>query len=555
MGRLVLAKKSEPDFLGGTAAAIMTTRLNSSDAHSLNASSGSAKSLTRHMTRRSNGSHQRAAAARGTIHSQTHKDRNRALKVMKFGGTSVGDASCIRRVTEIVRVSARDSDLLVVVSAMSGVTNKLIEAALQCEAGSYTAAECIFLELENKHALAAEELLGSSAKREEIARTTKAVLQQGLDLCRSTSLARPLTPRVRDAIMSLGERLSAPLVSAALTELGIPSKAIEATDVIVTDSRFGGAEPYMDLTCERSESHLIPLLRQGLVPVITGFIGATVEGELTTLGRGGSDYTATILGAALHANAVTIWTDVDGVLTSDPRLVPCACTIPEISYEEAAELAHFGAKVLHPKTLRPLMDTDIPLSIRNTFAPERSGTMVTTKGASNDGSVRALTAFEDATLITVGGPAMAGVPNLLARIFMATTAARADVLLILHSSSQNDVRFVVPSALAKKTIETLREEFGQNLAGDAGKHIALNRAIGIISVVGPKMRRVSEIIGRTFNALDRENVNIIAMAQGSTDCNVSFVVEQKDLKTALLSTHREFNLGATDGAQMRAKNV
>jgi bifunctional aspartokinase / homoserine dehydrogenase 1 len=533
----------------------MTTRLNSSDAHAVNASLGSATECLARRMARSNGSQQRSVAPRGTIHSQTRKNRSRALKVMKFGGTSVGDASCILRVTEIVRAAARESDLVVVVSAMSSVTNKLIEAAVHAEVGNYSAAESIFQELENKHAAAAEALLGSAAKREEIGRTTSAVLQLGLDLCRAASLARALAPRVRDVILSLGERLSAPLVSAALTEHGIPSQAIEATEVIVTDSCFGGAEPCMDLTRGRAESRVIPVLRQGLVPVITGFIGATVEGELTTLGRGGSDYSATILGAALHADAVTIWTDVDGVLTSDPRLVPCACTIPEISYEEAAELAHFGAKVLHPKTLRPLMDTDIPLSIRNTFAPEKSGTMVTPEGTSNEGSVRALTAFPDATLITVGGPAMAGVPNMLARTFTATAAARADVLLILHSSSQNDVRFVIPSALAKETVETLREEFAQNLAGDAGNLITLDRAIGMITVVGPRMRRVSEIIGRTFNALNRENVNIIAMAQGSTDCNVSFVVERKDLRAALMSTHREFNLGATDAETVPAKSA
>jgi len=314
-------------------------------------------------------------AVRPTIRAQTQK--NMPLHVIKFGGTSVGDAHCIARVMEIIRHASRESDLVVVVSAMSGVTNKLVGAALQSEAGNYPAAASILEELRSQHELAAQTLIHSAAELERLRQKTNLVLQEGSDLCRRTSLSRELTLRARDAISSLGERLSAPLLAAALTEHGVPSEAIEATEVLVTDDCFGGAEPLMDLTRKRCEARVLPLLQNGIVPVITGFIGATVNGELTTLGRGGSDYSATILGAAFSADEVTIWTDVDGVLTSDPRMVPGACTIPEISYREAAELAHFGAKVLHPKTLRPLMQTHTPLWIRNTFAPEKTGTKVT----------------------------------------------------------------------------------------------------------------------------------------------------------------------------------
>jgi aspartokinase/homoserine dehydrogenase 1 len=374
----------------------------------------------------------------------------------------------------------------------------------------------------------------------------RAILQEGRDLCQATCLSRELSLRARDAISSLGERLSAPLVAAVLSCHGVPSEAIEATEVVVTNSCFGGAEPRMDRTRERCQERLRPILRRSVIPVVTGFIGATEDGELTTLGRGGSDYSATILSAALHADEVIIWTDVDGVLTSDPRLVPAARTIPEISYREAAELAHFGAKVLHPKTLRPLMLSDIPLWIRNTFAPEKPGTKVTPKGSSSNGMVKALTVFSEAALIRVGGPAMAEVPNVLGRTFTATAAARAEVLLILQSSSQNEVRFVVPSAVARDTVATLRREFVLNLPDETGEHITLDMTIGLVTVVGQNMRQVSSVIGRTFNALDRENVNIIAIAQGSSECNVSFVVDRKDLKIALVTTHREFHLGAFD---------
>src|SRR5438309_8834 len=348
---------------------------------------------------------------------------------MKFGGTSVADASCISKVVEIIRSAARESNVVVVVSAMSGVTNRLIEAATLSEAGDRKAVAAIFEELRKRHGEAVNALICSAQERDRLNRKLHELFQEGDCLCQGTILLRELTPRARDSLSSLGERLSVPVVAAALAQRGVSSKPIEATELVVTDSYHGAADPCMDVTRERCQTRLRPLLQQGIVPVVTGFIGATPEGALTTLGRGGSDYSATIMGAALHADEVIIWTDVDGVLTSDPCLVPGACTIPEISYREAAELAHFGAKVLHPKTLRPLMQSDTPLWIRNTFAPEKPGTKVTPKGSSSNNVVKALTAFKEAALIRVGGPAMAGVPNVLARTFTATAAARAEVLL------------------------------------------------------------------------------------------------------------------------------
>lgn len=467
---------------------------------------------------------------------------------MKFGGTSVADAQCIARVVDIVRAALHDNDSVVVVSAMSGVTNKLIEAAVKSEAGKLAEAEGIFDSLMHQHELAAKTLLHSTTEREHLLRTLRDILEEGRNLCRATCQARHLSARVKDAISSLGERLSAPLVSAALACRGIPSEALEATEIVVTDSCFGGAEPRMELTRVRCRERILPMLRRSIVPVVTGFIGATEAGELTTLGRGGSDYSATILAAALTAKEVIIWTDVDGVLTSDPRLVPGARTIPEISYHEAAELAHFGAKVLHPKTLRPLLCSEVPVWIRNTFAPHKLGTKVTPEGSANDGQVKALTALCEAALIRVGGPAMAEVPDVLARTFAAAAAARADVLLVLQASSQNHIGFVVPSALAKDTVETLRREFAQNMA-DPVNHITLDSSIGLVTIVGQNMHQAPAVIGRTFSALDREKVKIIAVAQGSSGCNVSFVVERNDVKAALISTHREFGLGVIDAVE------
>jgi aspartate kinase len=277
--------------------------------------------------------------------------------------------------------------------------------------------------------------------------------------------------------------------------------------------------------------------------VVTGFIGATREGVLTTLGRGGSDYSATILGAALHADEVIIWTDVDGLQTADPRLVSGGCTVPEISYREAAELAYFGAKVLHPKTLRAVMQCGIPLWIRNTFTPERPGTKITPSGPPTAGGVKAVTAIDDVVRITVGGPGMAGVPDVLGRTFRTTAAVRADVLLISQSSSQNDLCLVIPSSFAKCTVEALRHEFAHELTHEKTEHITVDSTVAIVAVVGKSMRGVAEFVGRTLGALDRQNVNIIAIAQGSTECTLSLVVAKRDAKTALTSIHDEFQLG------------
>jgi aspartate kinase len=478
----------------------------------------------------------------------------RPLRIVKFGGTSVGDAPSIRKVVEIIRDAARESDLVVVVSAMSGVTNKLVEAAAHAQTGNREAVEMIFEELRERHRAAAGALIHSVPARSRIHHEVEQVFQEGERLCQGTALLRELTLRARDSISSLGERLSAPIVAAALAECGVSSEAIEATELVVTDSCHGAADPLMDLTRTRCEARLRPLLRRGVIPVATGFIGATADGILTTLGRGGSDYSATILGAALAADEVIIWTDVDGLMTADPRLVPSAATIPEISYREAAELAHFGAKVLHPKTISAVTPCGIPLWIRNTFSPELPGTRVTPTGPSTDGRVKGLTAISDVALITVGGPGIVGVPDVLGRTFATTAAVRANVLLISQSSSQNDICLVVSSSGAERTVEALRREFAHDLAHEKMEHITLDQTIAIVTVVGKNMRG-SGTVGRTFTALGRENVNIVAIAQGSSECNISFVVSKDDVKAALETTHQEFQLGTPESLARPVKSA
>jgi aspartate kinase len=464
-----------------------------------------------------------------------------ALQVMKFGGTSVGDAACIARAAQIISEGARAGKCLAVVSAMSGVTNRLIEAAKAAQSGNAKAALAILDELAAKHESTLVSVVKNEAERAKVSEKMKQVFAEGRRFCEGTALLRELSPRTLDTISSLGERLSAPLVAAAVKERGLAGESVEASELIVTDDFHGGADPLMKETRVKSQARIFPLLEKGIVPIVTGFIGTTEDGELTTLGRGGSDYSATILGAALDAEEVIIWTDVDGVLTADPRLINEARTVPSISYREAAELAFFGAKVLHPKTLKPVMEAAIPVWIRNSFAPEKRGTKITPKGGSNTG-VKALTAIRDVTLISLGGPGIVGLTDVVGRTFSTIAEVRATVLMISQSSSQNDICFSVSSADAECTIEALRKEFAQDLKHEKVEHINVDPNIAIVAVVGENMRGTPGVAGRTFQAMGRENVNIIAIAQGSSESNISFVIEESAVKKALLAAHREFGL-------------
>ena len=476
-------------------------------------------------------------------HVARHEAEPRELRVMKFGGTSVGDALCIRRVAGIVSDHVCDSDLVVVVSAMSGVTNQLLDAASHAEAGNRDRVAEILRDLRTQHTTAIRELFSSEEVQAPILRRINHLLDKCAEWCESTAAAGELTLRARDSISSLGERLSAPLVAAALSAYHLTGEVVEATDIIVTDDSFGSASPNLDLTRERADRSLRPMLRKGIIPVVTGFLGATESGVLTTLGRGGSDYSATILATALKADEVVIWSDVDGMLTADPRLVPNATTIPEISYREASELAHFGAKVLHPKTLEPVMQDGIPVWVRNTFSPEKQGTKITAVGGANHEEVKALTSIRDAALIRIGGLGISAARDVLSRTQAAAKVARADVLMISKSPSRNHVFLVVGAAAAQSTVDALRREFFSDSVDEASMHVSADSSVSLVTIVGENRHAVKDIVERAIDELNRDRVSVLATGQNSS-CHVSLVVAKKDLSTALFITHREFERGA-----------
>jgi aspartate kinase len=479
------------------------------------------------------------SASRRPARTRSHHDSRQLLRVMKFGGTSVGDAACIRRVAEITKSSARDGELVIVVSAMSGVTNKLIEMANQAQAKNQSRVQEMLEDLRQQHQHALQILVYSETERNAVQIRINDLIDQCAGWCQSTAASGELTPRMSDSISGLGERLSVLLVAAALRSHGMNSEGLEASDLIVTDSTFGSADPKMQLTTERCESRLLPLLRKGVIPVVTGFIAADEEGSLTTLGRGGSDYTATIVGSAIKANEVIIWTDVDGILTADPRLVPSAVTIPEISYREASELAHYGAKVLHPKTLRPVMEDGIPVWIRNTFSPAKRGTKITPIGNANWGGVKALTAIKDAALIKIGEWITTKAQDVLPRVLVAAKAIRVDVLLIAESPSKNEVSLVIRAAEAARMVEVLRDEFRAEVAPSALDELNFDSDVSIVTAVGENPRALRAIVARAGDELSRKNVPVLVRAQGASACNVSFLVLKKDFNDALLTTHQE----------------
>ncbi|MFN7999677.1 MAG: aspartate kinase [Acidobacteriota bacterium] len=464
------------------------------------------------------------------------------LIVMKFGGTSVKSAERIAQAAALAVNSARAGHQVVVVtSAMSGVTDKLIGAAKNAVNGQYH--KTVSDEIYEPHRLALHELTPNDAtRRREALESLRQKIERLDTLCKGLTMLRELTPRTLDAISGMGEMLCAPILAGAIAEHGIASRSIEATELIVTDDEFGQAEPLPAQTRQLTREKLLPLLAAGEIPVVTGFIGATEDGVQTTLGRGGSDYTASILGAALDADEVWIWTDVNGVMTANPNDVPEARTMREISYSEASELAYYGAKVLHYKTILPAFKQNIPVLILNSFEPSDPGTRVTVTGRPSSRGVKAVTSIRNVSLIAISGKGMQGIPGIAAKAFDAVAAERANVLMISQASSENNLCFVVNSSEAVRVTKALRSALELDLLQGHIEDITIDDSIAIVAAVGDRMQGAPGIAGKVFGALGSVGVNVIAISQGSSERNISLIVGEKDAAEAVRAIHRAFEL-------------
>ncbi len=480
--------------------------------------------------------------------------------VMKFGGTSVGTTDSIDSAAKIVAAAVEKQDqcegakerpdygeespgVLVVVSAMSGVTNTLIDAAQAAAAGDETPYRDARSQLLVRHQVVAGQLIEDGVERAGLGRLFDNRLREFERLCRSITVLGELTQRGLDVVSGVGERLSAPLLAAVLRANGVKAQFVDAGELIITDDQFGSANPLMEATPSRCRDRLLPMLQSGVVPVVTGFVGATENGVPTTLGRGGSDYSAAILGAALDADEIQIWTDVDGVMTADPRIVENARSMDELSYEEVAELAYYGAKVLHPKTVTPAVESKIPLRVLNTFNPAHPGTSIVEKTRQLRQGVKAITAVRELRLITVAGRGMIGVPGIAARTFAAVARERANVLMISQGSSEQSICFVVPEPEGDAVMAALEAEFARELAQHMIEEISNQPDIVIVAVIGAGMKGTPGIAARVFNALGARNINVIAIAQGSSEANISLVVLQAEADEALRAIHDTFELG------------
>lgn len=480
--------------------------------------------------------------------------------VMKFGGTSVGSVDAFAQVAYIVKRSIDEQQdtarpgSVVVTSAMSGVTNLLIEAAQRAAHGDeyfhQEAQDSLLL----KHQFIAGQFIEDGAERARLARIFEERLHQFGRLCSSIAVLGELTDRGLDVVSGLGERMSAPLLAAVLRAQGVSAEFVDAGDIIVTDEVHGGAAPLMRPTAERTNARLVPLLEQGVVPVVTGFVGATAKGVPTTLGRGGSDYSAAIVGAVLDADEIQIWTDVNGVLTADPRVVPNARSLRTLSYEEVAELAYYGAKVLHPKTVTPAVEKKIPLRVLNTFEPEHPGTrIIEHSDGEGIGTVKAITAIRDMTLITVAGRGMMGVPGIAARTFGSVAQVGANVLMISQSSSEQSICFVVPAGSAESVLSAMQQEFDRELGRHYIDRITGQSGITIIAVVGSGMRGTPGLAAGVFNAVGRRRINVIAIAQGSSEANISLVVDNDEAADAVRAIHDVFELHKPTEERLQVK--
>lgn len=471
------------------------------------------------------------------------------MRVLKFGGSSVGNAAAFAQVAIIVaNARQQDGQVVVVTSAMSGVTDILINAAKAAAAGDRRPYREARDELMAKHQMVAGQLINDGVERAALGRLFEARLAAFERLCRSVEVLGELTARGLDVISGVGERLAAPLLAAVLRAHGVAAEWVDASELIVTTNLFGSADPIMEPTTHHVRGRLGPLLSGGIVPVITGFVGATAEGISTTLGRGGSDYSAAILGAALDADQVQIWTDVNGIMTADPRIVPTARTIPEISYIEAAELAFYGAKVLHPKTILPAVERGIALRVLNTFAPDHPGTLIVKEPKASKDVAKAISVIKGLTMVTVEGRGMLGVPGIAARTFTAVARAGANVLMISQSSSEQSISFVIRESERDAVVAELQGEMARELASRHIDQVRPLDGIVIVAIVGAAMKGTPGIAARIFGALGGAEINVIAIAQGSSECNISLVIARGDADEAVRKIHAAFQLSEANGS-------
>ncbi|MFB3888779.1 MAG: aspartate kinase [Candidatus Bathyarchaeia archaeon] len=462
--------------------------------------------------------------------------------VMKFGGTSVGTGENIRHVADLVTQYAKnDCRVAVVVSALAGVTNSLIEVACQAKKSDAKRIEAFTTQLRKKHLDAAATAIVNKQIQKEVTQTTEKTISELEKVLTGICYIGELTPKSKDYVASFGERLSAPIVWGALKDHNVETQWFTGKEAgIVTDSNFGEAEPLMNFTTHLIRERLEPLVEKSVIPVVTGFIAADQDGIVTTIGRGGSDYTATILGVALQADEVWIWTDVDGIMTTDPKTVPSARKLPQLSYQEAAEMAIFGAKAMHPRALGPVIRENIPVRIRSVFHPDNQGTLITKEpDATVTEVVKAVALIKDVAMVNVSGAGMVGAPGSYAKVFDVLGKNNINIMMVSTAVSEANMSLVMRRNLVGRALSTLEIALlGRGLVSE----VTAEDDVAVVAVMGANMKGTRGVASRIFTTVANAGINIRMIAQGSSELNISFVVKETDGPAVVKAIHQEFKL-------------
>ncbi|MDW3192715.1 MAG: bifunctional aspartate kinase/homoserine dehydrogenase I [Cytophagales bacterium] len=455
------------------------------------------------------------------------------MKVLKFGGTSVGSVSAIKQVGEIIADQSKTDQLAVVVSAFSGVTNRLEELTTEAAAGKDSYLE-IIAQLEAQHLDVFETLVpgGNATPIEKGVKLLK-------EVCHGISLLQELTTKSNAYVMSFGERMSSYIISTYF-ETFVSVDLYDSRDFIIVNPEVGETAVDFELSFKKIKE----IKTESRVLLFPGFIASTLEGVTTTLGRGGSDYSAALLANFMNATELEIWTDVSGLLTADPNLVPQAKVIEHISYEEGMELSHFGAKVIYPPSIQPALSKDIPIRIKNTFAPEDTGTLITREWDEDKELIRGISSIKNVSLINLTGAGMVGIPEFSNRFFQALAAQKVNVILITQASSEHSICAAISESELKKALKSLKKEFAYEIQTNKISEIEVEKELAILALVGSNMRNQVGVSGQMFHVLGKNGVSVKAIAQGSSERNISAVIPQKNLKKALNVLHESFFLSS-----------
>lgn len=459
---------------------------------------------------------------------------------MKFGGTSVASADKVKHVAHLIKSHSNGNEIVAVASAVRGMTDDLLQISESVRKGNKGDIEKFIDKVAKLHMDIANTSMTKAKTKDELRSALSTMIKELEDVLSGMVLLGEVTSKSQDYLLSFGERLATPILCYALKDIGVKADFLTGKDAgIITDSNYGEAKPLMDTTKLRVSNKITPMLKNGIVPVVTGFVAADQNGNITTLGRGGSDYTATIIASCINADEVWLMTDVDGLMTADPRIVKDANVLKEVSYAEAMEMALFGAKYMHPRALEPLLDGGIPIRIRNTFKPENNGTLVV-KNPKADAHhiVKSVSLIRNTALIDVRGGSMVGAPGTAAKIFDVMGNSKVNVMMISQSPSESSISMVVRKNDLDRAVNSLE----LNLLGKVIKTINVTDNVAIIAAVGSGMRGIKGVAARIFGAVAKHGVNVIMIAQGSSELNLAFVVNERDCEEAVRALHEEFEL-------------